>query len=192
MWVQTIQAAMSVENAQYLFLTKITSKKTFVIFFIPLSDIKSWNHVCDSLFRSASPTSIGKNNINRWCRDALQSYFVKEHEKYTNKDIIHMIEFLIDFGGQVFQQTNGHQLCFILGWFVLMGGNLLMNDKNLVRRLNSTFKYTDGVLSLNNSDIDNYSSIMYPHELEINDTSGTNTSISYFVLFLKIWASKIT
>ena len=51
---------------------------------------------------------------------------------------------------------------------------------------NSTFRYIDDVLSLNNSTLGGYVERIYPIELEIKDTTDTIKSASYLDLHLKI------
>ena len=135
-------------------------------------------------------------------------YFVKEHSdsknKYTEDDIINynMLEFLVDnifvaFGGKVFQQIvgipNGHKLCpspsrhvsllirsgihtvFALNW-----------KEKIASQFNFTYRYIDDVLSINNLDFENYLGQMYPAELEIKNTTESNTSASYLDLLLSI------
>ena len=126
-------------------------------------------------------------------------YFVKEHSdsknKYTEDDIINILEFLVDnifvvFVGKVFQQTVG----------ISMGTNcaplladislysyeadfiqslLSTGKKTLASQFNFTYRYIDDVLSVNNPDFDNYLRQMYPAELEIKNTTRSNTSASY-------------
>ena len=52
--------------------------------------------------------------------------------------------------------------------------------------LNETYRYMDDVLSINNPDFENYLGQMYPPELEIKDTTESNTSASYLDLLLSI------
>ena len=47
-------------------------------------------------------------------------------------------------------------------------------------------RYIDDVLSMNNPEFENYLSQMYPVELEIKDTTESNTSASYLDLLLSI------
>ena len=49
-----------------------------------------------------------------------------------------------------------------------------------------TYRYIDDVLSINNPDFENYLGHMYPAELEIKDTTESNTSASYLDLLLSI------
>ena len=52
--------------------------------------------------------------------------------------------------------------------------------------LNSTFRYIDDVLSLNNSKFDDYKKRIYPIKLEIKDTTDTVKSAPYLDLHLEI------
>ena len=98
------------------------------------------------------------------------SYFVREHtacaNKYSEGDIVKMLDFLIDnifveFGGRVFQQTVGIPMgtncaplladLFLYSYEAeFIQGLLRNNKKKLTRSFNFTFRYIDNVLSLNN------------------------------------------
>ena len=123
---------------------------------------------------------------------------MKEHSdskhKYSEDDVIKMLEFLVDnifvvFVGKVFQQTVG----------IPMGTNcapLLANiflylyeaefiqsfiptgKKQLMSRFNLTYRYIDDVLSVNNQEFENYLGQMYPAAFEIKDTTESITSAS--------------
>ena len=56
----------------------------------------------------------------------------------------------------------------------------------LASQFNFTYRYIDDVLSINNPDFENYLGQMYPPELEIKDTTESNTSASYLDLLLSI------
>ena len=58
--------------------------------------------------------------------------------------------------------------------------------KRLTSQFNFTYRYIDDVLSINNIDFENYLDQMYPPELEIKDTTESNTSASYLDLLLSI------
>ena len=58
--------------------------------------------------------------------------------------------------------------------------------KKLAYQFNFTYRYIDDVFSINNQDSENYMGQMYPAELEIKDTTESNTSASYFDLLLSI------
>ena len=90
------------------------------------------------------------------------------------------------------RHSNGHQLCpspsrhisvlirsgihtvFALGW------------KETASQFNFTYRYIDDVFSINSPDFQNYLGQMYPAELEIKDTTESNTSASYFDLLLSM------
>ena len=135
-----------------------------------------------------------------------RSYFVKNYsdstKKFSETDIINMLEFLIDnifviFGGRVFQQTVGMPMgtnCAPLptDWFLysyeadFIEGLLKKNEKKLGRSFNFMFRYIDDVLSLNNSRFGDFVDRIYPIELEIKNTIDTDRSASYLDLHLKI------
>ena len=116
-----------------------------------------------------------------------ETYFVKEHSysknKYSEDDIIKMLEFLVDnicvvFAGKVFQQTVGIPMgtncvpllavIFLYTYEVDFIQSLLSTGKKqLASRFNLAYRYIDDVLPLNNTEIENYLGQMYPVELEI-------------------------
>ena len=133
-------------------------------------------------------------------------YFVKEHSdsknKYTEEDIIKMLEFLVDnifvvFAGKVFKQIVGIPMgtncaplladIFLYSYEAEFIQSLLSaGKKRLASPFNFTYRYIDDVLSINNPDFENYLGQMYPPELEIKDTTESNTSASYLDLLLSI------
>ena len=133
-------------------------------------------------------------------------YFVKEHSdsknKYTEDDIVNMLEFLVEnifvvFGGKDFQQIVGIPMglnyaplladIFLYSYEAeFMQSLLSAGKKKLASQFNFTYRYIDDVLSINNPDFENYLGQMYPAELEIIDTTESNTSASYLDLLLSI------
>ena len=109
-------------------------------------------------------------------------YFVKEHSdaknKYTEEDIIKMLEFLVDnifvvFAGKVFQQIVGIPMgtncaplladIFLYSYEAEFIQSLLSaGKKRLASQFNFTYRYIDDVLSINNPDFENYLGQMYP------------------------------
>ena len=69
---------------------------------------------------------------------------------------------------------SGIHTVFALGW------------KETASQFNFTYRYLDDVLSINNPDFHSYLGEMYPVELEIKDTTESNTSASYLDLLLSI------
>ena len=132
------------------------------------------------------------------------SYFVKKNttKKFSETDIINMLQFLIDnifviFDRLVFQQTVGIPMgtncaplladLFLYSYEVnFIQGLLKKKEKKLPRSFNFTFRYIYDVLSLNNSRFGDFVDRIYPIELEIKDTTYTNRSASYLDLHLKI------
>ena len=56
--------------------------------------------------------------------------------------------------------------------------------KHPAQKFNSTYRYIDDVLSLNSSKISEFSDLIYRCELEIKDTTKSNTSTSYLDCYL--------
>ena len=101
------------------------------------------------------------------------------------------------FAEKVFQQIIGipmgtncaHLLAdiFRYSYEALFIQSLLSTGrKRLASQFNFTYRYIDDVLSINNPDFENYLGQMYPPELEIKDTTESNTSASYLDLLLSI------
>ena len=60
------------------------------------------------------------------------------------------------------------------------------NEKKLTLSFNFTFRYIYDVLSLDNSRFGDFIDRIYPIELEIKDTTDTDTSASYLDLHFEI------
>ena len=58
--------------------------------------------------------------------------------------------------------------------------------KSLAVAFNSTFRYIDDVLSINNNQFQSLVDSIYPNELEIKDTTESFTSASYLDVLLKL------
>ena len=63
---------------------------------------------------------------------------------------------------------------------------LSTGKKKLASQFNFTYRYIDDVLSINNSDFENYLGQMYPAELVIKHTTESNTSSPFLGLLLSI------
>jgi hypothetical protein len=119
-----------------------------------------------------------------------RAYFVrKKHSDSPKRFVI--------FGGRVFQQTVGIPMgtncvplladLFLYSYEADFIHELLKkNEKKLARSFNFTFHYIDDVLSLNNSRFGDFVDRIYPIELEIKDTTDTDTSASYLDLHLEM------
>ena len=103
----------------------------------------------------------------------MDIYFLKDHSdvhtKYSEVDIIKLLEFLIDniyveFRGKIFQQTVGIPMgtkcapllanLFLYGYEAeFIQGVLKAGKKNVAQKFNFTHRYIDHVLSLNTSKI---------------------------------------
>ena len=188
-------------------LSSCNSIKTFV--FSTLYTTISHSKLKDKLRELVQLCFIKKNGQRRYKYLVLgrdRSYFVKIHsdstKKFSETDIIMMLKFLIDnifviFGGHVFQQTVGIPMgtncapllsvLFLYSYDTdFIQGLLKKNKKKLARSFNFTFRYIDDVLSLNNSRFGDFVDRIYPIELEIKDSTDTDTSASYLDLHLEI------
>ena len=58
--------------------------------------------------------------------------------------------------------------------------------KYLAVAFNSTFRYIDDVLSINNNQFHSYVDSIYPNKLEIKDTTECSTSASYLDVLVKL------
>ena len=101
------------------------------------------------------------------------------------------------FAGKVFQQIIGipmgtncapllANICLYSYEAEFIQSLLLAGRKRLASKFNFTYRYIGDVLSINNPDFENYLGQMYPPELEIKDTTESNTSASYLYLPLSI------
>jgi hypothetical protein len=75
---------------------------------------------------------------------------------------------------------------FIHTWETSYRGFLKKNEKKLVRSFNFTFRYTDGVLAVNNYRLSDFLGCIYPIEIERKDITDTYRSASYLDLHLEI------
>ena len=129
---------------------------------------------------------------------------MKEHSdsknKYSEDDIIKMLEFLVDNIFVVFakkslpadiRHSNRYELCPFsrrhLSIFNRSGFHTVfaLNGKETVR-FNLTNRYINDVLSINNPEFETYLGQMYPSELEVKGTTESTTSASYLDLLLSI------
>ena len=86
------------------------------------------------------------------------------------------------------RHSHGHKLCPSpsrhISIIVRSGIHILTaGKKRLASQFNFTYRYIDDVLSINNPDFENYLGQMYPLELQIKDTTESNTSASYLWRF---------
>ena len=193
-------------NLDTISLSKITSIKSYD--FTSLYTTIPHTKLKDRLSTLITDCFFHKNGNRRYkylVFNKSQIYFVQEQtkatEKYTEKEIIKMMEFLVDnifveFGGQIFQQTIGIPMgtncaplladLFLYSYEAeFMQEQLRKGNKNLASKFNLTFRYIDDVLSINNDAISNYLHFIYPPELEINETTESHCSASYLDLFLE-------
>ena len=140
------------------------------------------------------------------------TYFVRDQsdapQKYSDLDVIKMLEYLIDnifveFGGRIFQQTIGIPMgtncaplladLFLYSYEAEFVQCLLKADKkHLAQQFNFTYRYIDDVLFLKNTKFAEYLEFIYPRELEIKETTETTASSSNLDCYLYIDNGKLT
>ena len=194
------------DNLQSQTLNRINSIQTFdfstLYTTIPHSNLKQ--RISD-IVKQAFVTKSGKRRFTYLALNSSKAFFVKDNSsckvKYTEDDIISMINFLIDnifvqFGGRIYQQTIGIPMgtncaplladLFLYTYEAEFIQNLIkQGEKTTARSFNYTFRYIDDVLSLNNTNFENYLHRIYPSELEIKNTTVSSNSASYLDLFLE-------
>jgi len=113
-----------------------------------------------------------------------------------------MLDCLIDniyvrFGDKVFRQTIGIPMgtnCapLLADLFLYTYESSFIqeltksNQSKLARKFNLTFRYIDDLLSINNPDIQDYIQYIYPPELEIKETTISDSEVSYLDLHLSL------
>ena len=133
------------------------------------------------------------------------TYFVTNtsnaKNKYTEDDIVRMLDFLIDnifveCGGVIFQQVIGIPMgtncaplladLFLYSYEAEFIQTLIKSGKrHLAKSFNFTYRYIDDVLSINNPKFGDYIDFIYPVELEIKDTTDADHHASYLDLLMK-------
>ena len=122
--------------------------------------------------------------------------------KYTEEEIIKMLNFLIDnifvkFGGRTFKQVIGIPMgtncaplladLFLYSYEAEFLQSLYKSgSKKLARRFNNTYRYIDDLMRLDNPGISDYLPHIYPDELEIKETTESTNSASYLDLYLQV------
>ena len=128
-------------------------------------------------------------------------------QKYSDADVVKMLEYLIDsifveFGGQTFQQTIGIAIgtscALLLAYLCLYSfgaefiqGLMKAGKNHLDQQFNFTYRYINDVLSLNISKFSEYLEVIYPRQLEIKEIFKTIASSSYLYLYLYIDNGKV-
>ena len=205
-FVTSTESGLLLENLKSSSFSTVTSVQTFdfstLYTTIPHTKLKSR---LKDLIHQAFFCQNGNRRYRYLVVNHSSTYFVKEHtdcsNKYDERDIVGMLEFLIDniyveFGGVLFQQTVGIPMgtncaplladVFLYSYEAEFIQKLLKRgDKKLASSFNFTCRYIDDVLSLNNSKFSEYLHEIYPDELEIKDTTDSPKSASYLDIYLE-------
>ena len=193
------------ENLNSNTLASVHSIKTYdfstLYTTIPHSKLKSR---LTELIRNAFRFKNGKKRYEYIVVGYKSTYFVKDHSeaknKYTEDDIVRMLEFLIDnifveCGGVIFQQVIGIPMgtncaplladLFLYSYEAEFIQTLIKSGKrHLAKSFHFTYRYIDDVLSINNPKFGDYIDYIYPVELEIKDTTDADHQASYLDLDL--------
>ena len=194
------------DNLQSHSLTSIHSIKTYdfstLYTTIPHTKLKAR---LSELIKNAFKCKNGKKRYEYIVVGHNSTHFVKNtsnaKNKYTEDDIVRMLDFLIDnifveCGGVIFQQVIGIPMgtncaplladLFLYSYEAEFIQTLIKSGKrHLAKSFCFTFRYIDDVLSINNPTFGDYINIIYPVELEIKDTTDADHHASYLDLLLK-------
>ena len=123
--------------------------------------------------------------------------------KYTEDDIVRMLDYLIDnifvvFGGQIFRQTIGIPMgtncaplladLYLYSYEAEFIQDLLKKgQKQEAKSFNFTFRYINDVLSISNPNFEKYIPFIYPAELEVKNMN----SVSYLDIRLELDSKKL-
>ena len=107
----------------------------------------------------------------------------------------------LEFGGWIFQQTIVIPMVLTVHRCLLtclypyeadfVQSLLKAGKKHFAHQFNCTYRYIDYVLSLKNTKFAECLEFIYPHELEIKETTETAASSSYLNCYLYIDSGKL-
>ena len=205
MWILTNSKEL-LEILKSRSLSSVTSIKSydFSTLYTTIPHAKLKSRFKQIIYNSFFCKKNGRRRYKYIVINNSRCYFVINHsdakQKYTEDDIVNMLDFLIDniyveFGGQIFQQVVGIPMgtncaplladLFLYSYEAEFIENLKKSSKkNLARSFNFTFRYIDDVLSLNNPKFSDYVDFIYPEDLEIKDTTDSPTHASYLDILL--------
>ena len=206
MWILK-NSKQLLDSIQTNSITSINSIKTFdfstLYNTIPHDKLKSR---LTAIVHQACCFKNGKKRYEYIVVNYNSTYFVKNHSnakhKYTEHDIVRMINFLIDnifveCGGEVFQQVIGIPMgtncaplladIFLYSYEAEFIQTLIRSGKrHLAKSFNFTYRYIDDVFSLNNHKFSDYVYDIYPVELEIKETTDDQYHSSFLDQLLEI------
>ena len=201
------------ETLQNLQHVKHSSLQTFdfttLYTTIPHRQLKSKLH---DLIHNAFVTKTGKRRYKYIAVNYHTSYFTNNDNNkgqlYTESKICSMLEFLIDniyvrFGDKIFRQTVGIPMgtncaplladLYLYSYessFIQQLTN--SNQTKLARKFNLTFRYIDDLLSIDNPNFRDYIQYIYPSELELKETTISDSEVSYLDLHLSLLDGNVT
>ena len=185
-------------------LTSIHSIKHFSTLYTTIPHTKLKARLSE-LTRNAFKYKNGKKRYEYIVVGHNSTYFVKNtsnaKNKYTEDDIVRIIDFLIDnifveCGGFIFQQVIGIPMgtnyaplladLFLYYYEAEFIQTLIKSGKgHLAKSFCFIYRYIDDVLSINNPKFGDYINIIYSVQLTIKDTTGADHHASHLDLLLK-------
>ena len=185
-WSSEVQRYSQLKKWEIILNLRIStlSQTSSPLIFLPLTQPFLTRNLkqASNCYQEILPSQKWKSEIQIFSFRSRGTLFVKEHSdsksKYTEEDIIKMLEFLVDnifvvSAEKVFQQivdipmgTNCASMLtdiFLYSYEAEFIQSLLsVGKKRLASRFNFTYKYIDDVLSINNPDFENYLGQMSP------------------------------
>ena len=162
---------------------------------IPHSDLKK-------RIRSLIHKTFEKNDFHNLVITSTKAYFGEARENQLSFDystFVELFEFLIDniyiqFGDRIFRQIIGIPMgtncapllanLYLFSYEYDFLQSLTKRNIHHGKNFNLTFRYIDDLLSVNNKYFKAYLHEIYPNELELKETTGSNETCSYLDLAL--------
>ena len=159
---------------------------------LPHAKLKHQLHdLLERVFNTSGKSFIATNNFHTfWANDRKSTKFTY----FSCRELCLAIDFLIGnnyvrFGNSVFRQiigipmgTNSAPLLADLFLHTFEYDFMLRTmkqDKTKAVQFSNTFRYFDDLLSVNNENLENYISDIYPSDLELKDTTLTSNEVCY-------------
>ena len=161
------------------------------IYWIPKMHKNPYKHrfIAGSSKCSTKPLSILLTKLLTHIKQGLQKYF---ETAYSRSGINQMWilknskELLEHLKSPTFNRVTSIKSFDFSTLYTTIPHQKLKDRLTGIIRINLTYRYIDGVLSINNPEFENYLGQMYPAELEIKDTTESSNSASYLDLLLSI------
>ena len=200
MWIinNSLDVIRTLEETQ-LSLTHL-STLDFSTLYTSLPHARLKNQLYDLLervFHTKGKSFIATNSFRTfWTNDRTSMRYTY----FSCRELCLAIDFLIDniyvrFGSSVFRQvigipmgTNSAPLLadlFLHTFEYDFMVKTMKHDITKAIQFSNTFRYIDDLFSINNVDLGNYISAIYPPELQLTDTSTSSTEVCYLDTHIK-------